>query len=353
MTKINNENINEYWQKFLDCCLSENEESELMAFIEANPELIAEIDETNNFGNTTYDKSTLSPENITENLLIKKIEGVISETDNAIIETEISDNSETQKTYEAYRKTISTPDLSICYPDKNKLLKRGIVVWLKPLSAVAAILIILIGIGFVIVRNIDADKNAKNEKVEIAKTGNIPDEITIENEKKIIPKTDSVNTNSVKEEIQKSASKAIIVKKINQENTEPKNDENLALNTATDSVIIIPETINSEIVEQNAETENIDSIVIENIDNHIVYNSKNDIETNEEIIEQTEEIENFIATNDNNSTNGITIVNDTKWRKKLRRTANQIGDGLKESGIVTKFIEIKDEITLAYINSKK
>ena len=44
MTRINRNNIEELWQRFLDCQLSETEEAELMAYLESNPDVMAMLE---------------------------------------------------------------------------------------------------------------------------------------------------------------------------------------------------------------------------------------------------------------------------------------------------------------------
>ena len=196
MTRIDQSNIEDLWQRFLDCQLSETEEAELMAYLESNPDIMAMLEASDAEDVKFEKKEMLSVENITERLLIEKIEGIISEEDEKYIDTKIKTNQNVNKSYEAYKLTIQKPDLDVYYPDKDSLKKRGIVFWLRPVSIAASIVIIatcgiilynVLGNGENVISNngqIDIPQNTSKGTIADAQTDN-------DAEKNIIGDTDN------------------------------------------------------------------------------------------------------------------------------------------------------------------
>lgn len=347
MTRIDQSNIEELWQRFLDCQLSETEEAELMAYLENNPDVVAML-ENDNFENVELeDKEILSVENITERLLIEKIEGIISEEDERHIDTKIKTNQNVNKAYETYKLTIQKPDMNVRYPDKDGLKKRGIVFWLRPVSIAASIVIIAtcgiilyngLGNGEKAITNpgqSNIPQNIGNGIIADAQTDNDAEKILID---------DTYNSDSVLIEEQKLPKKA----KAHKNNNAP--TETLAFNTDT---IVEPALFDSRDI---AETEQ-DSIATEEA--APISNERNYIaEQNTENTDSIENIEPIPYSNEEvfayeSENNGVTIIKESRFRTFLRRSANKMRSAYMESEPAQMIREIGNEICLTIANNKK
>lgn len=340
MTRIDQSNIEDLWQRFLDCQLSETEEAELMAYLESNPDVMAMIENSDIEDVKFEKKEMLSAENITERLLIEKIEGVISEEDEKYIDAEIESNPDVRKFYEAYRQTVQKPNLDIHYPNKDSLKKRGIVFWLRPVS-IAATFVIIATSTILFYKYI-----GNGEKPEI--TNNQPDTkvVTITTQEDLYAQKQTENNT---QEI--TPENPISQKYHTPKNTNSYTNETLAQNTDTTTPTTTPftsdiainalDSISQEPIAQNVEVEEINAeqgpVPTDTTDN---INSTTDITPEELYANQSQD-------------NGVTIVKDSEFRKFLRRRASEIRNNFREDKTIRKIREIGDEITLAFINSKK
>lgn len=328
-------NIDEMWQRFMDCQLSETEEAELMTYLEKNPEIMDMLEDDSAENAKLDDKEMLSAENITERLLIEKIEGVISEKDEKYIDAEIATNTKVNQSYVAYKLTIQKPDLDVHYPDKDGLKKRGIVLWLRPVS-IAATVAIMATSGILLYQSLKTSENtisghtATDTQSDLyAQTENKPQEAITSDTADVIP----VKPEHIKPRINHTQNVATA-----------ETNENIALNTdttynpTTSSTLDIEEIVQTDYI---AETDN-NTIEQESEQTDTIINTDPSIET------IPEEIFAYQPKN-----NGVTIVKDTEFRKRLRRRASEIRNGLEEDKTVGIFRKLGDEITLAFINNKK
>ena len=345
MTRIDQSNIEELWQRFLDCQLSETEEAELMAYLESNPDVMAMLENSDVEDAKFEGKEMLSVENITERLLIEKVEGVISEEDEKYIDTKIKTNQNVNKSYEAYKLTIQKPDMNVHYPDKDGLKKRGIVIWLRPVS-IAASIVLIAACGIILYNAFGNGENTitypeqnnipqhiDNKTIADAQPDNMTEEIVIG------------NTEPDLKEVQNFQRKA----KAHENNNAP--TETLAFNTDT---IVESSLYDSQDI---AGTE-LDSIATE--DASPVTEEKNYIA--EQNTENTDSIENIEPENHasdedlfayQSQDNGITIIKESRFRTFLRRSANKIRSAFMNSEPANMIRDIGDEICLTIANNKK
>lgn len=345
MTRIDQSNIEELWQRFLDCQLSETEEAELMAYLESNPDVMAMLENSDVEDAKFEKKELLSVERITERLLIEKVEGVISEEDERYIDTKIKTNQNVNKSYEAYKLTIQKPDMNVHYPDKDRLKKRGIVIWLRPVS-IAASIVLIAACGIILYNAFGNGENANtypeqnnipqhidNKTIADAQPDNMTEEIVIG------------NTEPDLKEVQNFQRKA----KAHENNNAP--TETLAFNTDT---IVESSLYDSQDI---AGTE-LDSIA--NDEALPVIDEKNYIA--EQNTENTDSIENIEPENHasdedlfayQSQDNGITIIKESRFRTFLRRSANKIRSAFMNSEPANMIRDIGDEICLTIANNKK
>ena len=338
MTRIDQSNIEELWQRFLDCQLSETEEAELMAYLESNPDVMAMF-ENDNAENSKFDnKEILSVENITERLLIEKIEGIIPETDEKYIDAEIESNPDVRKTYEAYLQTIQKPDLRIQYPDKESLKKRGIVFWLRPVS-IAATFVIIATSAILLYQYFGngeypkIDDEQPNNVVSVAATEELyAHDQTEDDTLEIIPE------NPISQNYHTPKNTNSYINETLAQNTDTTNPSSTPFYPdITDNTLdsMTQETIaqNVDVEETNAEHEPVQSDTTENI------NPATDFIPDEVFANQSQD-------------NGVTIVKDNEFRKFLRRRASEIRNNFRQDKTIRRIREIGDEVTLALINNK-
>ena len=345
MTRIDRNNIEELWQRFLDCQLSETEEAELMAYLESNPDVMAMLEASDAEDVKFEKKELLSVESITERLLIEKVEGVISEEDERYIDTKIKTNQNVNKSYEAYKLTIQKPDMNVHYPDKDGLKKRGIVIWLRPVS-IAASIVLIAACGIILYNAFGNGENANtypeqnnipqnigNKTIADAQPDNMTEEIVIG------------NTEPDLKEVLNFQRKA----KAHENNNAQ--TETLAFNTDT---IVEPSLYDSQDI---AETKP-DSIA--NDEALPVIDEKNYIaEQNTENADSIENIEpESNAYNEDmlaylSQDNGVTIIKESRFRTFLRRSANKIRSAFMNSEPANMIRDIGDEICLTIANNKK
>ena len=345
MTRINRNNIEELWQRFLDCQLSETEEAELMAYLESNPDVMAMLENSDVEDAKFEKKEMLSVESITERLLIEKVEGVISEEDEKYIDTKIKTNQNVNKSYEAYKLTIQKPDMNVHYPDKDSLKKRGIVFWLRPVS-IAASIVLIAACGIILYY---AFGNGENT-ITYPEQNNIPQHIDNKTIADAQPEnmTEEIvigNTEPDLKEVQYFQRKA----KAHKNNNAP--TETLAFNTDT---IVEPSLYDNQDI---AETE-LDSIA-NNEALPVIDEKKYIAEQNTENTDSIENIEpeNHASDEDlfayESQDNGVTIIKESRFRTFLRRSANKMRSAFMNSEPVHMIRDIGDEICLTIANNKK
>jgi len=132
MTNINKNNYEEFFIDYFDGNLTAEKTAELFLFLESHPELKEEF---NNFSNVQLDipemqfpdhnslKKTEGSISGIDEKLIASLEGDLSFEEKKELESFIQSNPQVKKDLEIYKATVSVPDMSVVYPDKNSLKK--------------------------------------------------------------------------------------------------------------------------------------------------------------------------------------------------------------------------------------
>lgn len=146
--KVNILNYENYWKNYLNGNLSESLEQELFNFLDSNPILYNKLVDDDELKleapAVQYEnKSDLYAENQIDNLLISKLEGVISEENDKYITQKIESEESIKAEFEQYKKTRLHADKNIQLPNKKKLKKSVSIPLYQRISAVAAIFLVL------------------------------------------------------------------------------------------------------------------------------------------------------------------------------------------------------------------
>lgn len=162
MNEINRHNYEIYCMDYLDGQLSPSQEELLWSFLHKNPDLKQELEEFESVhipshehdqefsGKQQLKKSILLDENqssIFDELCIRYIEGDLSLKEKAALNEYLNSNPQKAKAFKIYKQTKFQADLSIIFPEKEKLKKSGIIFAMKrfyPYIAVAASILLLI-----------------------------------------------------------------------------------------------------------------------------------------------------------------------------------------------------------------
>lgn len=205
---INILNYDNYWNDYLEGQLSESLEQELFLFLDDNPVLYDKLVDDDNLKLDTPEisfdnKESLYAENQVDNLLIAKLEGVISEENDKLITEKINTDKAIQKDYELYKKTRLYADTNIKFPNKSKLKKQITIPLFARITSIAAILFVVYVAGSYVFHS---SETLQIEKVQFSEmslqtrmpvlenTNNIISEAEYESEK--IKKTNIVKTHS-------------------------------------------------------------------------------------------------------------------------------------------------------------
>ncbi len=145
---INILNYENFWKDYLDGKLNEEGEAFLFDFLENNPELFDMLDEDKTVKLEAPHlifprKKDILAENQTDNLLISKIEDVISEENDKFISEKINSDEKIKRDFERYKNTKLKSDETIVFPDKNKLKKSRTIPVYTYITAVAAVFLIV------------------------------------------------------------------------------------------------------------------------------------------------------------------------------------------------------------------
>jgi hypothetical protein len=157
---INKHNYEAYFIDHIDGNLSRRDEAMLMAFLDANPDLKAELEDfiseplTADPSITYNNKGALKMNSISDvptekdKLLIAHLEGDHDESEQARVAVLIAKDTELAAAFSNFEKSIIVADPSIVHPDKSSLKKKAglaILPWWTTYAA-AAMLIILLGL---------------------------------------------------------------------------------------------------------------------------------------------------------------------------------------------------------------
>jgi len=155
---INIDNYEAFWVDYLDGKLNPADEERLFAFLEENTELASSLIDAEDYKLPVFEvnfpaKSSLKAEAQIENLLIAKIENVISTEDDKFISSKINSDKKTAVAYSQYQKTILVPDATVVFQGKKYLKKATVMPLYRYTAAIAAAFAIVFVSGYLLTRN--------------------------------------------------------------------------------------------------------------------------------------------------------------------------------------------------------
>ncbi|HEB62545.1 MAG TPA: hypothetical protein ENI82_05270 [Bacteroidetes bacterium] len=173
---INRENYEIWFLDYFEGDLSEDDIRILYDFLDKNPELKEEFNDfellTLDAGKATFNKKDNLKQNLNidtiadldefETLAVKDLEGEISKTEKAELNSILRFSEEKNKEFLAFNHTILKPEKDLIYKNKESLKRKpGLVIpmWLKYAVSAAAILLIIL---FVKNINIENSNNPDN-----------------------------------------------------------------------------------------------------------------------------------------------------------------------------------------------
>jgi hypothetical protein len=190
---INTDNYEAFWVDYLDGKLSESDEERLFDFLESNPEISANLIDTDDFMLPAPDvkypaKSSLKAEYQIENLLIAKIENEISSEDDKFISEKIKTDRKVATAYSAYQKTILIPDTKIVFEGKKYLKKSTTIpLYRYAYAAVAAVAVVFVS-GYLLTRSsIEIDSGVKPQFSFIELPKHLSDSSNLQKIENILP----------------------------------------------------------------------------------------------------------------------------------------------------------------------
>lgn len=153
MNRINRSNYEAFMLDYLEGYLSAEDYALFLEFLDANPDLKAELDQFESIKlapdtNLSFDKSSLKKnisEDQLEDFIIASLENEISQEDALELDEYLSSSESARNLKGSYRKTYLEREL-IPFPHKDKIRKKNqLIYYLAPaLSAAAAILLFII-----------------------------------------------------------------------------------------------------------------------------------------------------------------------------------------------------------------
>ncbi|MBW6482223.1 MAG: hypothetical protein K0B10_04095 [Vicingaceae bacterium] len=151
MNTINIHNYEAYLLDYLENNLSDNQQIELLVFLENHPELNIDLNDLSNNTLVCDDSIVFEDKNklkqiAIENLMIAEMEGVNSEKNQQELKLFLDEQPALQKDFDLYKKTILIPS-KIIFSDKESLRKekptRLIYWWMSSAAAIILALFIL------------------------------------------------------------------------------------------------------------------------------------------------------------------------------------------------------------------
>lgn len=147
---IDKNNYEIYLMDYLEGTLSPNEVAEVLLFLEQHADIKQEFEAMQSFALNTdevsLDKSILlkSENDLHQQLLIKEIEGDLSNNEQIVLQKVIKQNPTLELEQQLFALTKSTPDLAVTYKYKNQLLKPTLkVTWHQTIIRIAAVVVLL------------------------------------------------------------------------------------------------------------------------------------------------------------------------------------------------------------------
>ena len=178
--KINRETYEQIFIKYLEGDLTDTEIKKLILFLDKNPDLQRELQEITSYAKNkevietefsikdSLKKKTLLQNNKSnfDELCIAFYEDLLSEKEENILLSIIDNSQELNKEFHLYGMLKYKPDLSVTFPNKEKLLKKQRKMFPAYLSSAASIILI---VSFVFYWASQNSKPITKSKTEIAK----------------------------------------------------------------------------------------------------------------------------------------------------------------------------------------
>ena len=162
--KINRENYEIYFVDYLDGKLNAADKEAVCQFISENPDLekelanlekmILEPEEVEFSGKKKMKKNEHSSENseADDNKFVAYFEGDLSKNEAHAFYSKVQNNDKLKKEYKLFSKVFLKPDLSIVFPEKQKLKKQAKVISMRNMALTAASIAAALFFVFIIMK---------------------------------------------------------------------------------------------------------------------------------------------------------------------------------------------------------
>ncbi len=183
--KIDKHNYEAYFLDYTEGNLSDADKQELFLFLEQNPDLKKELEEYEaialHIPDSVFEgKEYLKKLIYTDDSLVAYLENDLEKKERFEIEKAAAENTYLKKEIDLYKKTILIPDADIIYANKEKLKKRGLVIfWNNPINyfRAAAAILLLTGLIVLITKQLNKESESvlvKNKEVTLPENKTVP-----------------------------------------------------------------------------------------------------------------------------------------------------------------------------------
>ena len=193
---INRDNYESFFVDFLEGNLKADQIDQFLDFLNQNPDLKEEMqlfecvslpEEQIVFSDKKQlYKSSTDRKSGDQNRAIAYLEGDLTSEDRKNFEEDLNRIPELKKEYDLYTKTRLIADSGIIYRDKKKLYRKsGMVILMNWVSRVAAVILLVLGIGWLIQNENPTKQQTNNEAIAELKSKPVTPEKTKEKETKV------------------------------------------------------------------------------------------------------------------------------------------------------------------------
>lgn len=282
--QIDLHNYEAFFLDYKEGNLDAAQEQELFAFLETHPELKAELD--------SFEELVLEPEVLFENkyflkknefgdeAIITYTEGLADAKSRKLIEETASENVAFKNELNLYKSAVLVADAEIKFPNKTKLKRGGVVIYLQSNPAylrVAAAILLMLGLFF-LVSKLNENPNSENKKPVLANENKKQNESPVKNNSVQLPQEKTPELAVAKEENVK-------VKQSRQNNSVKQIKKNDPPVFATNTVTVVKDIIVLNNNANNPDTVNSKTVPVINTnvaDNNTTYKSYYNYATDDE-----------------------------------------------------------------------
>lgn len=162
--KISRDNYEPFFLDYLEGKLEEDLIDQFLDFLEKNPDLKEELQLFENVnlpqdqvvfeGKQKLYKTQADEKPMTDNRMIAYLEGDLDEDGRQMFEAYLADHPEIGKEYNLFTQTKLIPEYEVKFPAKQKLYKKSApVIFMNWAGRAAAVLVLVLGIGYLIQTN--------------------------------------------------------------------------------------------------------------------------------------------------------------------------------------------------------